>query len=75
MERVFNFSAGPSGLPLPVLEKAAGEPNCVCSKESSCWSDGQRLMSLDLPMDPLREVYLRRIILRKVKPSDVCGAK
>ena len=25
MERVFNFSAGPSMLPLPVLEKAAGE--------------------------------------------------
>ena len=25
MERVFNFSAGPSGLPLPVLEKAAKE--------------------------------------------------
>ena len=25
MERVFNFSAGPSMLPLPVLEKAASE--------------------------------------------------
>ncbi len=25
MERVFNFSAGPSGLPVPVLEKAASE--------------------------------------------------
>ena len=25
MERVFNFSAGPSMLPMPVLEKAASE--------------------------------------------------
>ncbi|MBQ2725246.1 MAG: phosphoserine aminotransferase, partial [Clostridia bacterium] len=25
MERVYNFSAGPSMLPLPVLEKAASE--------------------------------------------------
>ncbi len=28
MNRVFNFSAGPSMLPLPVLEKAAGEMVC-----------------------------------------------
>ena len=28
MERVFNFSAGPSMLPLPVLEKAAAEMMC-----------------------------------------------
>ncbi|MBE7021137.1 MAG: 3-phosphoserine/phosphohydroxythreonine transaminase [Ruminococcaceae bacterium] len=28
MERVFNFSAGPSSLPLEVLEKAAGELTC-----------------------------------------------
>ena len=32
MNRVFNFSAGPSMLPLPVLEKAASE--LVCYKES-----------------------------------------
>ena len=28
MNRVFNFSAGPSMLPLPVLEKAASELVC-----------------------------------------------
>lgn len=32
MERVFNFSAGPSALPLPVLEKAKEE--LVCYKQS-----------------------------------------
>ena len=28
MERVYNFSAGPSMLPLPVLERAAAEMVC-----------------------------------------------
>ena len=28
MERVFNFSAGPSALPVEVLEKAAAEMTC-----------------------------------------------
>jgi phosphoserine aminotransferase len=35
MERVFNFSAGPSMLPLPVLEKAASEMLCYGSSGMS----------------------------------------
>ena len=33
MKRVYNFSAGPSMLPLPVLEKAAaeGDPAACCA--------------------------------------------
>ena len=29
MNRIYNFSAGPSMLPLPVLERAASELVCV----------------------------------------------
>ncbi len=61
MERVYNFSAGPSMLPLPVLQKAASEMVCYGSTGMSVAEMSHRSPEFE-PIIQKAEADLRQLM-------------
>lgn len=57
MERVFNFSAGPSSLPLSVLEKAAKEMTCYGNSGMSVMEMSHRTKDYEAIIDNARNLF------------------
>ena len=61
MERVYNFSAGPSMLPVPVLEKAAEEMLCYGTSGMSVMEMSHRSPEYDAIIKDA-EAMLRKLL-------------